>query len=800
MNNKVIYKKRLAVAVMATMVSGWGAFANANDYSLTGNKFVIENRTTTIANTTLASTGVLSHSGSSLPNINVDDATLKDGLPSFAFELAAGDQLLANTSHTFKIGLSITDNADPDNRRFEAYIGELTLNVDANKNVTGTIPSQDMKVEAKKGSLEFVAAINNPSVNGPFSISGDRTLVFKGTDAVNRLEARNNSVINALLDDFTLNGTFTFRVVVQQVSSTGTGVQAARVGVTSGSTYTAVPRITTSCAADNNYSTVGNVFKLITDTGFTNAYAVQGQFTSGTAGTTDTLQAFTNNCAVSGGGTTGGGTTGSGNATTDTAVGGLTTAATAVSNADSPTAAAAAINNVVTNLTDIANQVQDGSATLTAAQVTNIQASATATMNASVNSLVNALSGNTTEDLAAFQSAVASLRELSRNLTRARIPASDEFIAAVSNAGAAVATQAARRAAPAGSSDAAIRAQLSANNRQLDAVLDSALPLPPFALPDTAATQARIQSSAGANVNAALATKLANVFTSVILAPNSFRSNGQTIGVILEAAFTSGQTGVQAITFSNERTGTVLAATHVGIVQDETTGIVKITLPGESYSGMISAIKAVSDIVPTGVRIRSDGSAVIVTNNLAIELSPVALDPVALAAAIEASGYDFDLRSSGALSLDLGMNNRFAGVVAYDNLTGEDLSSCGTLTIVEPTLAVTDPMHSFGINCSNGVEQRIVPYVDNVNFITSLNDADIPYAIDRNSGIITSEGNGRFKPSFFVSPLTAADTAFHEANKDANGVAFQALDVNGDGRIDFKVIAPNGTQILYGVD
>ena len=231
---------------------------------------------------------MLDTTGANLPQFDLSNSTLNTGIPTFSFTIDPAG-LVASTTHNFKIGLSISDDASPTTRRFEAFLGTLTLAVDASKNVTGTIPSQNLEVRAKKGSATFYQAINNPSANGPVSISGG-TITLSGSQAVTLLKAQGNDALDAVLDSFTLNGTFTFRVVIEETTS-GT----AALGVTSGDVFTPVPRIGTACVLDSN-STVGNVFQLITDTGFTNAYVVQGRFSSNTAVANVPPTAFTESC------------------------------------------------------------------------------------------------------------------------------------------------------------------------------------------------------------------------------------------------------------------------------------------------------------------------------------------------------------------------------------------------------------------------------------------------------------------------------------------------------------------------
>lgn len=295
-NNPRFVKKRLCQLVAAGLLLGAGSSVYANNFSLTSNQFTISETNASdpdfSVTATLGSDGVLDTTGANLPQFDLSNSTLNTGIPTFSFTIDSSG-LVANTTHNFKIGLSISDDASPTTRRFEAFLGTLTLAVDGSKNLTGTIPSQDLKVRAKKGSATFYQAINNPSANGPVSISGG-TITLSGSEAVTLLKAQGNDALDAVLDSFTLNGAFTFRVVIEETTS-----GSASLGAKSGSAFTAVPRIGTACALDSN-STVGNVFQLITDTGFTNAYVVQGRFSSNRAVTNTPATAFTESCVASG--------------------------------------------------------------------------------------------------------------------------------------------------------------------------------------------------------------------------------------------------------------------------------------------------------------------------------------------------------------------------------------------------------------------------------------------------------------------------------------------------------------------
>ncbi|MDP2127779.1 MAG: hypothetical protein Q8K97_10400 [Pseudohongiella sp.] len=769
MKNNPSCQKRLAQAIIATMMIGWGAHASANDFALVNNGLTISVNDDVIANATLTNTGADATASGilttpSLPQVVVNSASLSTSIPTFSFDLALPAGIVPG-SHTFRVGLVIVDEANPANRRFEAYINNLVLNVAAGGTVTGTIGAQDMFVAARRGVSAFSTALTNESPNGPVSVNGGN-ITLSGARAVNVLRARNNSAINAILDDFALTGTFTFRVIVEQVSKTGTPLpDDARLVLANG----------TALSTING----GTLFSLMNNPFGASSFAIQGRFQ-----------------AVSGTVTPPPGTVPPATITD------MTTAANDFAQqvaAGNLSAAVNALTSVSGNINSIANSVQGG-ATLTAAQTTAVQSAVAAVLD-NASALLTAAGS----DSETFTSAVNTLIQILEDMKRALVPATDDsLIEKVQTAGVAVVNAVVENNLTAlglqpGASNAQIRAALENNRAVLDAVLEAALPIPPFVVESQAAVNARIQSNLPDGAPPSLGAKLGQIVSSTVLDPDAFRVGGMTVGEMLRNLFSGSTT---ALTINDERNGAVSAATvgEVGIVSDPVSGVVKITLPDESYAGMISSVKAVAESVPPGISFRRNGSALIVTNSVAIELSPISLDLIAFAAAVEGAGYDFDLRSDGSLSFDLGQGNRFGGVFAYDNLTGQDLSTCGTLSIVDPTGEETSAQYAFGVNCSSGIQQRVVPYIENANFFASLDANNIPYSVDRNTGIITSEGNGRFKPGFFVSPRTSAETSFHTANANAQGIAFEAVDVNGDGRMDFKVISASGTQILFGVN
>ena len=461
------------------------------------------------------------------------------------------------------------------------------------------------------------------------------------------------------------------------------------------------------------------------------------------------------------------------------------------------------LNASATALTSLADRSQGSNATpLTAAQVTVVKTATTNLLN-TASSLSTQSSSQT--DIAAAAAAAAQVINANRRLN---VAADATLVTSISNASNQIATAAIRAALIAGGNanpdEGAISAALQDNPGLAEQVLNLALPIPPTVVETEAERLAKINSDpATANLDQEAKNRLAVATRDNFVVPSSVVVNGVNILDSLRNLFrgTSGLT-LPIIDESGRFGGIsgVTTAAEADIIVDDVTGAVKVLLPGETYAGAVVAVRAVPSSVPNGIRVRRDGRTVIVNNGVAVELSPMALDVSAFAVAVETAGYQFSARDNGSFGLNLGGGNSFSGTFAYDNLSGADITSCGAVSFTEPTREVNTAEYSFGINCANGTTQRVLPYPNNTSFFESVAAAGLTVNADRSSGFITISGVGVLKPSFFVSPRTAAEVTFYDANKDSFGLAYQAMDINADGKMDYKVISATGTQLFYGVN
>ncbi len=347
-----------------------------------------------------------------------------------------------------------------------------------------------------------------------------------------------------------------------------------------------------------------------------------------------------------------------------------------------------------------------------------------------------------------------------------------------------------------------VRQALASDSSLLERVVASALPIPPTTTRSTAErAQAvnNIAASAGIELSEAARNRAAQATTANVN-PADVQVGGQSVLSLLQNLFSSNLVQLSFID-DNGRVGNTVAVTDASqtITVDAATGTVVVRLPTETYTGVIVAVRAVPNTVPNGITFRRDGRGMIVTNGVAVELATTAANYLGFIGALENLGYAYTQRTDASFSLNIGGGQRFVGAFAYNNLTGKNLDTCGAVSFDTPTGAVNSPNYSFKAKCANGIEQNILPFPSNANFYNSVAAAGLTVNTDRNTGIITISGVGRVKPSFFVSTPTTAETAYHTANKDANDLAFQATDVNGDGIVDYKVISATGVQVMFGI-
>ena len=892
-NNPRFVKKRLCQLVAAGLLLGAGSSVYANDFSLVDNQFTISETAASAPDFSVTATlgidGVLDTTGASLPQFDLSNAALNSGIPTFSFTIDS-DGLTANTTHSFKIGLSISDDANPTTRRFEAYLGTLTLAVDGSKNVTGTIPSQNLNVRAKKGSATFYQAINNPSVNGPVSISGG-TITLSGSEAVTLLKAQGNDALDAVLDNFTLDGTFTFRVVIEETTA-----GSAKLGVRSDSAFTAVPRVGTSCALDSN-STVGNVFQLITDTGFTNAYVVQGRFSSGQSAANTAATPFTESCVASGGG-------GAAapvvedlgdleeeaeelaavlddidtSAPLDDAVltqlddlavsleavadsleesvveellSGVVSTATVTSTTSLATKSAAtssAISNAIASGTEVSTSSVLGalkSGAKSSSTASKVSASTTDTVakaalvveNTTIlNSSATMLTSLASKSTALTTAEADDVRTASRNLVSTALSLADTVVEDDLKNIAAQATSILVAQASLGiAADTALIDSVSSVSEQLgsslitslltnddgeaptteeitesltndtalfESVLDVSLPVPP-SIVVTLAERTDLVTFAFPTLSVAEVIRWVAATAKIVNPQNITLSSGVTALSFLDTFLTTPAVVESSLLggIGSRRSVAALLAGEAEVVVDAVTGAITISVPGETYAGMVLAVRTVPASVPNGLRLRTDGRFTLVSDGTAMDIAATAFSVGGFIEVAETAGFGFTQNDNASFSLDLGSDQTFVGAFAYDNLADADIdSACGTISVTNPEGLLNSASYAFGINCANGVTQKVVPFAAESNFLPSLRAAGMTATADRSTGVISVNGVELLKPGFFTAAPTTDELTYHAANTDSLGIAMQILDINDDGIDDYKVISATTVQIMYGVE
>lgn len=360
-------------------------------------------------------------------------------------------------------------------------------------------------------------------------------------------------------------------------------------------------------------------------------------------------------------------------------------------------------------------------------------------------------------------------------------------------------------------------AQLNADPTLLNKALNQLFPLPPTQHISSSAVQGNINNGAnkrGVNLSAAARSNLQRGLGNGLGVANTVvpGTNGQgvpstaaTIAAEILLRILGGNSGVMAL-LNTDRAGGINAAEGdmtAEVTYDEETTRYKVRFGTEVYIGQAVGVKAVPAGLNPGLVMLADGRVAMVgSEGIAIELAPAPIDIFYFGAAVDAQNYTPTFRDNGSFGLMLSNSESFSGTFAYDNLGAQDVAGdCGPVTFAAPTMAPNKPNYAFEMKCGDsGVTQRILPFPAQGQFFSTLADLELDVSTDRNTGIVTVAGIGRFKPSFFVSnSRSAAEASYYTTNEGGFGIAFQGMDVNSDGVLDVKVITENNVQILYGV-
>lgn len=798
------HNRRLTQLTLALAFTGLGALAHsaaAPQIGLTNDQVTI---TGSGSSAGFSQTGTIAADGTVSTIVNVP-STNGVGIPSFAFTLVS-TSTDTDYSADFRVGIIIQDKNVP-NRRFEAEIPKISLTV-AGGVMTGTIPaSQSLVAKGQNGSgsLQVDVTATNNAASGPITISGG-TVQMNAADLISRIRNANALFDSVILAEFDQPASYEYWIAVKETTGT-----SASFGKTTGgfAAFTGQP-----AAAP---------FSLLTSGNYTGGYFVKGEF---------------NVVAASSGG--GGGSSSAdvtqGTASLQTELASIPAIVAGVA----PSAETVAkIDTAVTNAGNVASQAAAAAAagTLTASQAiatllqTNNavelagkakQAGATSGVSASVSVLTNianifdglstsgtALTGTQPADLAAAATkAIANAKSLIKEGSGGTTQA--ELIALV-DAGAQLLSKMTKLNGNSIPNDVltsvnALSETAIGNSLQGVAAASGIDRADPVAVRNFLQTNAVAKEKAVSNTPVVLLT--------FQMATDTFLSFAETCGTFTSALRESihstypitiplakmvVQTSYCAPPIDTAALlsgGNILEATVAPTIEVEDSGRFTYSTSTEKYVGR-SVVRIVPSSIPNGSSALANGKTLLVQAGVATEVSPTALDEATFGAAVTGAGFQLSYNDNGSIAIDLGNNESFSGAFAYNNVG--TATSCGAVTFTAPTGSPTDPDYAFIANCADGAKQRITPFANTNAFYTTLSNEGLSATTDRNTGIVTIPNFGSFKPSFFVTPLSLNDTAYYNATKNADGIAFRASDANGDGKTDYEIISATGVQIIYGL-
>lgn|GEM_PF-5071849 len=655
--------------------------------------------------------------------------------------------------------------------------------------------------------------VNNASTNGPVTVSGG-TVSLNATNLISEIRASHNLFDTIILSEYNQPATYDYRIVVQQTGSSNG--QTLQFGT--GTTFNDFPMVkapgggcTGDCVANTTAFDIAlpspatpNFFA----SDYTSAYTVTGRFNVVTvssgggggaatptptpsatpAGPTAEQLASTNtqlSTQLNSAPTTGPLPTELVTAITNALSSSAGTSQDAATQVTSqPTATALNTLTTINNTLNLAGTAAErGAAVSTTSAATTIGNLATAigalstsrSLSTEEVAQVNTLVTNTLASATKLVSGTGTTTESILQVVKA---SSDILAKAAAASGAAVSTtlvtQVTQLAAAAVSS---VITKLPATVTQ-NVPLTTTTQVQDFLRANPAVLDVALEAAAVLPSDAKITIGGAQLTVAEILALNLGGGGGTAGGIASGLNFLTATSGYTVTT-------------------DSVTGNMTLVSATEKYVAAKPQSRLVPASIPNGISFLADGTALLVGNGVATELAPTAFDSNGFKNAVSAAGYQLTYRDNGTVSIALTNNERFSGAFGFDNLGAA--SSCGSIGITSPTGSPATASYAFTVVCANGPRQRVTPIPDATAFYSSVADAGLNISTDRNTGIITIATVGKLKPSFFVTPLSSADTTYLNANKNSRGVAFRSKDANGDGRLDYDVITADGVQLFYGM-
>ena len=164
---------------------------------------------------------------------------------------------------------------------------------------------------------------------------------------------------------------------------------------------------------------------------------------------------------------------------------------------------------------------------------------------------------------------------------------------------------------------------------------------------------------------------------------------------------------------------------------------------------------------------------------------------------MRAHGLNTQIRDNGNVIVKEGQYT-FSGTFDFTGISAD--GNAGDLMSFNTPLGIdeSDLNYAFEITYRDGTRQIIQPFIAAPTFVSAIRSYGMDISINRDNGVMTVDG-AKFRPGYLVAPHNDESHDYWQQYKDDSGIAFQALDLNGDGILDYRVMSDVGVQIAYGL-